>query len=130
MVNSKKGSNNEGIMEDFAYRTVILTAIMAGVLFVISLLFNGEFISLTAISDNLIFQLIENTIRISSIIFFYIFMITSIGNYKELTGKPVSWIELTLFFILSLIQSVLDLLVFLFTFLGLVIVVIYFWIVQ
>ena len=130
MAKSRKSSDNEKSMEEFAYRTVILTAIIAGILFVISLLFNGEFISLTNISNNLVIQIIENSIRIGSIVFFYIFIITSIGNYKELTGKPVTWIELTFFFIISLIQSVLDLLVFSFTFLGLVIVVIYFWIVQ
>jgi hypothetical protein len=130
MAKSRKSSDNEKSMEEFAYRTVILTAIMAGILFVISLLFNGEFISLTNISNNLVIQIVENSIRIGSIVFFYIFIITSIGNYKELTGKPVTWIELTFFFIISLIQAVLDLLVFSFTFLGLVIVVIYFWIVQ
>lgn len=130
MAKFRKNTDNEKSMEEFAYRTVILTAIMAGFLFIISLLFNGEFVSLTIISNNLVIQIIENIIRIGSIVFFYIFIITSIGNYKELTGKPVTWIELTFFFIISLIQAVLDLLVFSFTFLGLVIVVIYFWIVQ
>mgnify|MGYP006282764305 CR=1 FL=1 len=130
MAKLRKDHNNEKSMEDFAYRTVIVTAIMAGVMFIISLLFNGEFISLTKLNNNLVIQIIESIIRIGSIVFFYIFIITSIGNYKELTGKPVTWIELTFLFIISLIQGVLDLLVFSFTFLGLVIVVIYFWIVQ
>lgn len=130
MLKFKRSGDKKESMEEFAYRTVIISAIMAGITFIISLLFNGEFISLTIISNHLILQIVENAIRILSIIFFYIFMITSIGNYKELTGKPVSWIELTFFFIVSLIQSFLDLLVFSFTFLGLIIVVIYFWIIQ
>jgi hypothetical protein len=130
MSKSRKASQNRENMEEFAYKTVILSAIMAGITFIISLLFNGEFITLTTISNNLIIQIVENVIRVFSILFFYIFMITSIGNYKELTGKPVTWIELIFFFIISLIQSVLDLLVFGFTFLGLVIVIIYFWIIQ
>ncbi|TFF98869.1 MAG: hypothetical protein EU547_00220 [Promethearchaeota archaeon] len=130
MAKRQKDSNNKKTMEDFAYRTVILSALMAGISFVISLLFNGEFVSITALNNTLILEIIENAIRILSILFFYIFIITSIGNYKELTGKPVTWIELSVFFIISLIQSFLDLLIFSFTFLGLVIVIIYFWIIQ
>jgi hypothetical protein len=130
MLKFKRSGDKKESMEDFAYRTVIMSAIMAGITFIISLLFNGEFISLIIISNHIILQIVENAIRILSIIFFYIFMITSIGNYKELTGKPVTWIELTFFFVISLIQSFLDLLIFSFTFLGLVILVIYFWIIQ
>ncbi len=129
MAKSRKGYSNEKDMEEFSYRTVLSSVVFSGVFFIISLLFNGEFISIT-IGDILLLMILENVIRVFSILCFYIFITISIGNYKELTGKPITWVELSFFFIISLIQSFLDLTVFLFTLLGLLVIIVYFWIVQ
>ncbi|KKL89943.1 hypothetical protein LCGC14_1909620 [marine sediment metagenome] len=57
-------------------------------------------------------------------------MITSIGNYKELIGKPVDWKGLMLLFVISLGQTLLNIWVFIFTLFGLILILIYLTLVQ
>jgi hypothetical protein len=57
-------------------------------------------------------------------------MMISVGNYKELTGKPLGWKELLLLIILSLGQTLIDLWVFGFTFIGLLVMILYLYLIQ
>ena len=57
-------------------------------------------------------------------------MMISVGNYKELTGKPLDWKELLSLIVLSLGQTLLNLWVFAFTFIGLFVIIIYINLVQ
>ncbi len=116
-------------VEDYAFKSIIISALFSLLCLIISLFFNGELISIT-INDNVIWQLIEILIRVFSILFFFLFMIVIIGNYKELTGKPISWKTLTFVFILSIIQSFLDLKVFIITLIGLIFLTIYLYLIQ
>ncbi|GAG64796.1 unnamed protein product, partial [marine sediment metagenome] len=59
------------------------------------------------------------------ILFFFIFLTISIGNYKELTGKPLDFKFIALIFIFSLIQSFRDSIVFSFTLVGLLLIIVY-----
>jgi hypothetical protein len=124
--NKKKSKN----VEDFGFRSILFSVILAGISLTISLFFNGEFISITSVTDNIIWQLVDILIRVFSILFFFLFMIIIIGNYKELTGKPITWKALTLIFILSIIQSVLDLKTFIITLIGLILLILYLYLTQ
>lgn len=115
--------------EEFAYRSTIISAILGGIFFIISIFFNIEIISVF-MNINIFWNLIDITIKVIIILLFFLFMTTSIGNYKELIGKPVSWKELLLLIALSIGQSILNPVVFVFTLIGLVIIVIYLYIVQ
>jgi len=126
---NKAKKNQTRDVEDYAFKSIIISAIFSGICLTISLLFNGELISII-ITDNVIWQLIEILIRVFSIIFFFLFMIVIIGNYKELTGKPITWKTLTLIFILSIIQSILDLKVFIITLIGLILIIVYLYLTQ
>ncbi|MFX0029120.1 MAG: hypothetical protein ACFE8B_07915 [Candidatus Hermodarchaeota archaeon] len=115
--------------DKFAYRTVIISCIFGIIFYITSLLFNIGIISIF-VNGNLLFNILEILIKITTILLFFLFMMVSLGNFKELTGNPLSWKELILLFILSLGQTLLNLLVFTLTFIGLIVIIIYFYLVQ
>jgi hypothetical protein len=118
------------ITEDkFAYRTVIISTILAMIFFVVSLLFNTEIISVFS-GINILFDILNIFIRVLAILLFFLFMIISIGNYKEMTGKPSGWKEFLLLIVLSLGQTILNYLVFIFTIIGLLLILLYLYLVQ
>jgi hypothetical protein len=115
--------------DKFAYRTVVISTALSLIFFIISLLFNTGIISVFG-GINLIFDILDVTIKAGAIILFFLFIMISIGNYKEMTGKPIDWKEFLLLFILSLGQTLLSYLVFLFTLIGLLVIIIYLYLVQ
>ncbi len=115
--------------ENFAYRSVIISTIFGGIFYLISLLFNLGIVSILP-NQNILWNIIDIFIKVLVILLFFMFMITSIGNYKELTGKPLNWKELILLISLSIGQTILNLWIFIFTLFGLLIVLIYLYLVQ
>jgi hypothetical protein len=116
-------------IEKAAYRSVILSGILGGVFLVLSIVINGEFIVIFT-SDELLWVSIDIAIKVFIILFFFLFIMISIGNYKELTGKPITLKIILLILFLSLIQSFRNSTVFSFTLIGLLVIVIYFYVVQ
>lgn len=129
--NLKSGtvSRKQKLVEKSAYRSVVLSAVIGGILLISSIFLNGGYLSLV-ISENILFQTLDITIRVLVILFFFIFMTISIGNYKELTGKPLDFKFIMLIFFFSLIQSFRDSLVFSFTLVGLLLIIVYLFFVQ
>ncbi|MBY9016663.1 MAG: hypothetical protein KGD68_13300 [Candidatus Lokiarchaeota archaeon] len=129
--NLKSGTVNRKpkLKEKSAYRSVILSAVIGGLLLIISILLNGGYLSLFA-SEHILFQTLDTTIKVLVILFFFIFMTISIGNYKELTGKPLDLKLIVIIFIFSLIQSFRDSIVFSFSFIGLLMIIVYLFLVQ
>ena len=116
-------------IEKAAYRSVILSGILGGVFLVLSIMLNGEFITIFANND-LLWVSIDSVLKVLIILLFYLFMMISIGNYKELTGKPINFKIILLVFFLSLIQSFKNSIVFSFTLIGLLVIVVYLYVVQ
>ncbi len=118
------------ISEDkFAYRTVVISTALSLIFYVISLLFNIEIILIFA-GINLIFDIINILVKVIVILLFFLFMMISMGNYKEMTGNPLDWKEILLLFTLSLGQTLLNYIVFTFTLIGLLLILIYLYLVQ
>ncbi|KKN63730.1 hypothetical protein LCGC14_0498950 [marine sediment metagenome] len=115
--------------EKFAFRSVIISAILGGIFYVISLIFNTELLTFN-FNQSIIWNIVDILIKVGAILLFFMFMITSIGNYKELIGKPLGWKELLLLIIFSLGQALLNFWVFLFTFFGLILILVYLFLVQ
>jgi len=115
--------------EQFAYRTVIISAILGGIFYVLSIFVNMGIISMF-IDKNPIINVIEIIVQVLVVLLFFLFMLTSTGNYKELTGKPLDWKELLLLFGFSIGQTLLNLWTFFFTIFGLILILIYFYLVQ
>lgn len=133
-------SNN--ISEDaFLLRSVRISAILGGIFLLLSLIFNGT----ERFFDHLVIKLlpsishllqadywvvIDNIIKVSVILFAFFFMIISLGNYKEYTGKPIKIQEILILVGFSLLQTVRNLYVFIFTLIGLVLLLFYLYLVQ
>jgi len=115
--------------DKFAYRTVIISCVLSIIFYAISLLFNVGVISIFT-NINILFNMLDVLIKVATILLFFLFMMISVGNYKELTGKPLNWKELLIFIVLSLGQTLLNLWVFAFTLIGLLVIIIYLYIVQ
>ena len=119
--------------DKFAYRTVIISCVLSIMFYVVSLLFNVIFVIIEIsifTNINILFDMLDVLIKVVIILLFFLFMMISVGNYKELTGKPLDWKELLLLIVLSLGQTLLNLWVFTFTFIGLLVIIIYLYIVQ
>jgi hypothetical protein len=115
--------------DKFAYRTAIVSCILGIIFYIISFIFNASLIPIFNESE-ILFSILDILIRVSVILLFFLFMMISIGNYKELTGNPLSWKELLLLIVLSIGQTLLNLLVLSLTLVGLIIIVIYLYLVQ
>ena len=115
--------------ESFAYKSVVLTAILSGIFLILSLLFNTQIIAIFMI-ENTIWFYIDILIKVLVILLFFVFSIISIGNYKELSGKPLDFKLILLLFVLSIIQAFRNSWVFGFSFLGLLFIIAYFYFVQ
>ena len=75
-------------------------------------------------------DILDVSIKVSLILLSFLFMMISIGNYKELTGKPVGLKEILLLIGLSLVQTMKNLYVFIFSLIGLAILLIYLYLIQ
>jgi hypothetical protein len=128
-VKSQPTKKKEKLEEKFAYRSVILSAIFGGLFLAISILLNGEIIPLF-LDDNPFLLALDVTIKVLVILIFNILILVSLGNYKELTGKPVDFKIIGLLFFFSLIQAFRDSMVFSFTLVSLLVIVLYLYLVQ
>lgn len=128
-IKDQKSKTKRKSEDTFAYRTVMISTLLSLIFFVVSLLFNTGIISIF-VDINLIFDIVNILIKGIAILLFFLFMMISIGNYKEMTGKPLGWKELLLLFILSLGQTLLNYIVFIFTLVGLLLILVYLYLVQ
>ncbi|TFG07946.1 MAG: hypothetical protein EU539_03650 [Promethearchaeota archaeon] len=123
---SKKISEKD---ETFILRSLKISAFLAGLFLCLSLLFNGEIITIFMNRD-IYWDILDISIKVSLILLGFLFMIISISNYKELTGKPIGLKEILLLIGLSLAQTVRNLYVFIFTSVGLIMLVVYLYLIQ
>lgn len=138
----KKPPKSNNISEDaFLLRSIRISAILGGIFLLLSLIFNGTerffehlVINLLPSISHLLqadyWVVIDNIIKVCVILFAFFFMIISLGNYKEYTGKPIKIQEILVLVGFSLIQTVRNLYVFIFTLIGLVLLLFYLYLVQ
>jgi hypothetical protein len=115
--------------EEFAFKTVKISAFLSGFFFLLSILFNGGIITIFMNSDTIL-EILDIAIKVGVIILFYFFIMISFGNYKELVGKPIEMKEIILLYLIALLQSCLHPYVFFLTLFGLIGITIYFYIIQ
>jgi Na+/serine symporter len=118
--------------QDFAFKSLIFTLLLGILFFILSILFNVvDIISLILASEGgLIIEIFNTAIKVLTSLAFFFFILTSIGNYKDLLGKPADWKEIAFLFCLSLFQTVRNTYAFGLTLLGLILMVFYFYIIQ
>jgi len=132
----KKKSESKRIPEQkLILKSVKISVIFAGVFLVLSLFFNGtewffEGIIVKYVKKEIYWEILDNMIKVGVIVLQFFFMMISLGNYKELTGKPVKLKEILFLFGLSLVQTIRSLIVFIFTLVALIIVIFYLFLIQ
>ena len=142
----KKGKKKRLSNEDFTLRSIYITTILAGIFLIISLFLNGteEFFNgiLIKIFDEEIIveaadeseinisEILDNTIKVTVILLFFFFSFVSLANYKELTGKPTTLTQGIFLGLLALLQTIRLVWVFLFTLIGIVLILIYLYFIQ
>ncbi|MFX1392740.1 MAG: hypothetical protein ACFFAH_15805 [Promethearchaeota archaeon] len=132
----KKKSKSTKIPRDkLILKSVKISAILAGIFLILSLFFNGtqwffEGIIIKYVNNEIYWEILDNTIKVGVILLAFFFMMVSLGNYKELTGKPVKLKEILFLLGLSLIQTIRSLIVFIFTLIGLFAILFYLYLIQ
>ena len=128
----KKSSKSKKSFEDKKtniMRSLRISAVLSGIFLTLSLFFNAEIITYF-MNRGIYWDILDVAIKVSLILFGFLFMTISIGNYKELTGKPIGPKEMLLLIGLSLAQTIKNLYVFIFTLIGLVLLLIYLYFIQ
>lgn len=132
----KKKSDSKRVPEEkLILKSAKISAILAGVFLVLSLFFNGtelffEGIIIKYVNKEVYWEILDNVIKAGVIVLEFFFMMISLGNYKELTGKPVKLKEILFLFGLSLVQTIRSLIVFILTLVALIIVIFYLYLIQ
>lgn len=132
----KKESKSKRIPDDkLILKSVKISVILAGVFLVLSLFFNGtewffEGIIIKYVKKEIYWEILDYTIKTSVIVLEFFFMMISLGNYKELTGKPVKLKEILFLLGLSLIQTIRSLVVFILTLIGVFAILFYLYLIQ
>ncbi|MFX0188096.1 MAG: hypothetical protein ACFE8A_10205 [Candidatus Hodarchaeota archaeon] len=132
----KKESKSKRIPDDkLILKSVKISAILAGVFLVLSLFFNGtewffEGIIIKYVKKEIYWEILDHSIKTSVIVLEFFFMMISLGNYKELTGKPVKLKEILFLLGLSLIQTIRSLVVFILTSIGVFAILFYLYLIQ
>ena len=138
----KKPSKSNKVSENaFLLKSIRISAILAGISLLLSLIFNGTERFFDGIVTKLLpsishllqpdyWEVVDNAIKVCVVLFAFFFMIISLGNYKEYTGKPIKIQEILILVGFSLLQTVRNLYVFIFTIIGLVLLLFYLYLVQ
>ncbi len=123
---SKRISDSD---EKVILKSLKKSAILAGVFLTLSLFFNTEIITYF-MNRGIYWDILDVSIKVILILLSFLFMMISIGNFKELTGKPVGLKEILLLVGLSLVQTMKNLYVFIFALIGLGLLLIYLYLIQ
>ncbi|MBN1800731.1 MAG: hypothetical protein JW891_04450 [Candidatus Lokiarchaeota archaeon] len=117
--------------EEFAFRSAKITLFLAAIFFFISIFFNLiDLFSILALTNNGLLDIINYIIKIASPLLFFLLMTTFLGNYGDILGKPLNWKGMVSVFLFSLFQTIRNTIVLGITFIGLIIVIIYFYLIQ
>ena len=116
------------------------TYLFAAIFLIISFLFNGQLISQwvetvsTALGDESgaisPIVLLDLVIKSFSIILFFFFSFVSMGNWRELSGYILTWKEMAILLVFSLVQATTDGSVFIISSIGIVIILFYMYFIQ
>ncbi len=126
----KELKEKQAFNEEFAFRSLLISTIIGIACFIISIFINMvEIFSIIVYQDNFS-NIIEIVVRVSVVLLFFFFMMISFGNYKDLLGKPSDLKEMIFLFCLSLLQTMRNIYVLSFSLIGLILIVIYLYLIQ
>jgi len=130
-VKKNQSQKSQEFNQDFAFKSLLFTLLLGIIFFILSILFNvADVLSLLVSEQTLILEIFNTIIKVLTSLAFFFFILISIGNYKDILGKPANWKDIAFLFCLSLFQTVRNTSAFGLTLLGLILLILYFYIIQ
>ena len=86
------------------FKSSIVTYLLACVFFVLSLLFNGQFVDLD-FGDSTGAKVGLVLLKALPVILFCFFLLISVGNFQEMRGYIASWKEITAIVVITLLMG-------------------------
>ncbi len=111
------------------FKSSIITYLLACAFFVLSLLFNGNFVNLN-FGDSTGAKVGIVLLKSLPVILFCFFLLVSVGNFQEMRGYVASWKEIVAIVLMSLFMGASGGWEFFTVFLGIVLVFTYMYFVQ
>ncbi|MHA1856574.1 MAG: hypothetical protein ACTSYY_11055 [Promethearchaeota archaeon] len=124
------------------FSSSIITYLIAAIFLVISFIFNGNLINVwvekitnaqSVIDEGgapSFIYVMDIIIKSFSVILFFFFTFISIGNFQEYRGYIMTWKEMLILLIITLLQVSTNFTIFLITFVGIILCITYFYFIQ
>lgn len=120
----------QSLLKQKMFLSALITWIIAGVFLIFSILMSLAVIKIPNTDTSTGLKVLDVAIKSILIILFFFFMLISIGNLRELRGYIMNLKELIFLLIITLIQGVTDGWVFFISAVGVIILIIYFYLIQ
>ncbi|MHA1803394.1 MAG: hypothetical protein ACTSU4_02540 [Promethearchaeota archaeon] len=124
-----ENKKSEILDDPLAFKSLVISAILTGIFLVISLFLNGGIITIF-MEKGIIWDVIDIALKVATILSCFFFSFVTLGNFKDITGKPVNWKELLFLSGLALAQTFRSLWVFVSTLIGVVLILLYLYLTQ
>jgi hypothetical protein len=121
---------DQSLLKQKMFLSALITWIIAGIFLVFSILMSLEVIKIPNTDSSTGLKVLDVAIKSILIILFFFFMFISMGNLRELRGYIMNWKELIFLLIITLIQGVTDGWVFFISTVGVILIIIYFYLIQ
>lgn len=92
-------------LKNYIFHSAFLSYIYTAILFIISVLFNGDYVHLPSLSESIILGVLSIFFKAMLITGFYFLLLCAYGNARELNGHALSGKDLTVLGIISLLQA-------------------------
>ncbi len=112
------------------FKSGIITYIIAVLLFVVSFLFNGRFVSIPNPDETTSIQILDIVIKSGSLILFFFFFLIAVANYQELRGYVLTWKGMLIVVALALVQASTEGVILLIAAMGVILILVYFYFIQ
>lgn len=112
------------------FNSALITYILAGIAFIFSFIFNGQFVTIPGTEDNTGLKVFDVLLKGGSIGIFFFFAFIAFANWMELKGYIMEAKHIIILVILAILQSVLDIYVFLTALVCIIIVLAYMYFIQ
>lgn len=99
---------NLDALKNYIFHSAIMSFIYTIIMFIISVLFNGEYIYLPKLDDNLFLGILSIFFKALLITCFYFLLLCAYGNARELNGNTINGKDLLFLVIISLIHAYKD----------------------
>jgi len=112
------------------FNSALITYLLAGVVFIISFILNGQFVTIPNTNDETWIKVIDVLLKGGSIGLFFFFAFIAFANWMELKGYIMELKHIIILIVISILQSVMDIYVFLTALVCIIVVLAYMYFIQ